>query len=106
MYTVNGPATVQRGKDLSDVRAVIGTGGVLAHGEAPEETLRASLADPSDPLSLRPKQPKLLLDKHYLLFAVGLLGDVAPQAAVLLGKSQLTSIGEANAHEQSSIAGG
>lgn len=105
VYTVNGPATVQRGKDLSDVRAIIGTGGAFSHGKKPEEILRASLADSSDPFSLRPTDPELLLDKHYLLFAVGLLGHVAPEAAVTLGKSVLVPIGEANAYAQSSIAG-
>ncbi|HEY5700737.1 MAG TPA: methylaspartate mutase accessory protein GlmL [Gammaproteobacteria bacterium] len=106
VYTINGPATIQRGKDLSGVRAVIGTGGILAHGEPAVDVLRASLADDADPFSLRPIQPQLWLDKNYMLFAVGLLGRVAPQAAVALGMSQLEPIGEAGAYEPGSIAGG
>lgn len=105
VYTVNGPATIQRGKDLGGVTALIGTGGVLAHAEAPAEILSDCLADASDPFSLRPKRPKLLADQHYLLYAVGLLHEVAPEAAVKLGITNLKHLGEANAHEQSSAAG-
>jgi uncharacterized protein (TIGR01319 family) len=106
VYTVNGPVTLQRGKDLSDVGAVIGTGGVLAHGNASGRILRAALAEESDPLSLRPKQPRLLLDSEYLLFAVGLLASVAPEAAVRLGKLHLGNVEEEEGHGRSFLAGG
>ena len=32
VQTVHGPVTMQRGKDLTGVKCVIGTGGPLAHG--------------------------------------------------------------------------
>ena len=35
VYTVNGLATVQHGKDLSGLKTVIGTGGALVHGGDP-----------------------------------------------------------------------
>jgi uncharacterized protein (TIGR01319 family) len=105
VYTVNGPVAIQRGKDLTNLRTVIGTGGAFSHGKEAERILRASLADASDPFSLCPAEPTFLVDKHYLLFAVGLLGQVAPEAAAALGKSQLEPTGGTNAYEQSSIAG-
>ncbi|MDX1513060.1 MAG: glutamate mutase L, partial [Gammaproteobacteria bacterium] len=106
VYTVNGPATIQHGKDLSGVGAVIGTGGVLARGDRAAEILRACLADPAQPLSLRPRAPKLLLDGGYLLFAVGLLGSVAPREAVMLGLTHMQSLGEAIEHEPGTVARG
>jgi uncharacterized protein (TIGR01319 family) len=106
VYTVNGPVTVQRGKDLSNVNAVIGTGGVLAHGGAPAEILHAALAEDTDPLSLRPRNPKLLKDANYILYAVGLLGAVAPEAAVQLGKTQLENIEEADDHGRNTLVSG
>ena len=106
VYTVNGPVTVQRGKDLSNVNAVIGTGGVLAHGGAPAEILHAALAEDADPLSLRPRSPRLFRDAGYVLYAVGLLGAVAPEAAVQLGKTQLENIEEADDHGRNTIASG
>jgi uncharacterized protein (TIGR01319 family) len=92
VYTVTGPVGVQRGKDLSGVRAVIATGGPLAHSADPLAVLDAVLADPTAPQSLRPKAPKLLLDRHYLLYACGLLGTVEPEAALELALASLEPI--------------
>jgi uncharacterized protein (TIGR01319 family) len=91
-YAVTGPVAVQEGKDLSDVAAVIGTGGALVHGADPGAALAAALADPNDPHSLRPKAPRLLLDRHYLLYACGLLASVEPKAALDLALRNLEPI--------------
>ncbi len=80
--SVTGPVTVQYGKDLTDVETIIGTGGVLAHGENPEQILAAALFDNDEADSLRPKQPKLMVDQTYALYAVGLLADATPEAAL------------------------
>jgi uncharacterized protein (TIGR01319 family) len=90
IYAATGPVTVQRGKDLGGVVAVVGTGGVLAHGQSPGAMLAGALADPADPLSLRPRRPRLLVDRHYLLYAAGLLGTVAPEAAARLAETHVT----------------
>ncbi len=105
VYTVNGPVTVQRGKDLSNLGAVIGTGGVLANGDASASILRAALAEKNEPMSLRPEHPRMLLDKDYLLYAVGLLGSVAPEAAVRLGKAHLERAETEREHGRNTIAG-
>jgi uncharacterized protein (TIGR01319 family) len=89
VYATTGPVAVQQGKDLSHVAAVIGTGGALAHGADPRAALEAALADPNDPQSLRPRHPKLLLDRHYLLYACGLLATVEPKAALELALANL-----------------
>ena len=70
VYTVMGPAVAQHGKDLSGVAAVIGTGGVLVHGNDPARILAKACADPNDPESLRPRAPRLLLDRGYLLLSL------------------------------------
>jgi hypothetical protein len=65
---------VQRGKDLSRVRTVIGTGGVLVAEPRPG----AACCGPRSPTrasrsSAAPAAPRLLLDRDYLLYACGLL---------------------------------
>lgn len=85
VYTAAGPATVQEGKDLTTVKAVIGTGGSLVHGRDPAGILAAALADPADAMSLRPKAPALYIDRDYLLYAVGLLAAVEPETAFAMG---------------------
>ncbi len=106
VYTVNGPITVQRGKDLSNLGTVIGTGGVLAQSDGAAGILSAALAEGNDTLSLRPKHPRLLLDTEYMLYAVGLLASVAPEAAVRLGKAHLEKVEEERGHGRSTFAGG
>lgn len=102
MQTVNGPVLVQSGKDLSDVATVIGTGGPLAHGGTPADVLRAALADPAEPMSLRPKRPALYVDTDYLLYAAGLLAEVDPDAGFALASASLRPVENEVNHERRS----
>lgn len=104
VYTVTGPVTVQHGKDLSQVAAVIGTGGPIVSSPDPRSILKAALADAAEPLSLKPKTPRLLLDRHYLLYACGLLTTVEPQAALELALANLQSLEEETTHERACCA--
>ncbi len=104
VYTVTGPATIQRGKDLSNVGVVIGTGGALVHSRDPRAVMQMALADSGEPSSLRPKRPRLLLDREYLLYACGLLGTVAPQAALELTLGHLESLEFEAPHERFIVA--
>jgi hypothetical protein len=79
---------------------VIGTGGALVHGADPRSALAAALAGPDDPNSLRPKAPRLLLDRHYLLYACGLLASVEPKAALELALRNLEPIDTMSPLEQ------
>jgi uncharacterized protein (TIGR01319 family) len=98
VYTALGPATVQHGKDMSDAGTVIGTGGALVHSRDPQAVLRMALASADEPLSLRPRSPRLLVDREYLLYACGLLGSVEPEAALELALAHLEPIGQAKAY--------
>jgi uncharacterized protein (TIGR01319 family) len=104
IYTVVGPVSVQHGKDLSMVGTVIGTGGALVHSRDPRAVLAMALAEPSAPQSLRPKRPKLLLDRGYLLYACGLLGTVDPPAALGLALANLQPLDAAQALERTRTA--
>ena len=81
VYTAQGPVQMQRGKDLSDVRWLIGTGGAIVHARDPARVLRVACADRHKPHELRPRAPQIALDAGYLLYAAGLLAQVSPQAA-------------------------
>ncbi len=94
--TVLGAVTVQTGKDLTGLRTVIGTGGVLVHGDAPARILAAARHDRRQPDALRPKSPDLMIDDAYALYAVGLLAAAAPEAALRLGHNNLRSLTDNN----------
>ena len=104
VYTATGPVTVQHGKDLSGVGTVIGTGGALVHSRDPAAVLQMALASAAEPLSLRPRAPRLLLDREYLLYACGLLGSVEPQAALELALAHLEPIDSETRHERTRSA--
>jgi uncharacterized protein (TIGR01319 family) len=90
VYTALGPATVQRGKDLSGIEIVVATGGAPIHLGEHDALLEAMRAAPSDPHSLRPRAPRLYVDRDYMLFGVGLLASVEPQAALALARRSVT----------------
>ena len=89
VYTATGPVTLQRGKDLSEVATIIGTGGVLVHSDDPTRILSAALARENRPLSLMPRTARLLLDADYVLYACGLLGAAEPAAALVFARNAL-----------------
>ncbi len=91
VYTPLGAVFMQTGKDLSDVKNLIGTGGVLVHSEAPGKILRAGLADPANPYSLKPVNPNIMIDKDYILSAMGLLAQKYPDAALRIMKKYITT---------------
>ena len=101
--TVNGPIVVQRGKDLSDVCVVVGTGGALTVADRPEEILEMALADSSDPFSLNPGKPLLMLDRKHVLYACGLLAAVDPEAALTLALTHIRPISRVCASPDSVI---
>jgi uncharacterized protein (TIGR01319 family) len=90
IYTGAGMAEVQYGKDLGAVATVIGVGGVIAYGDHSEFALKGAISDPADE-SLGPLRPSLLIDRCYLLYAIGLLADDVPAAALNLAKKLLVS---------------
>ena len=95
VYTPMGEAYLQEGKDLSRVSRVIATGGSLIHAKRGEEIAKNALYDISDPSSLKPLQAEILLDKEYILSAMGLLAQHAPDIAIKIMKKELLSYGNA-----------
>lgn len=89
VYTIDGPSFVQTGKDLSEVLYVIGTGGPIINSPDPGLTLEGALRGPEDIDLLKPVAPKLLVDRKYILSAMGLLSQLEPEAALGLMMAEL-----------------
>ena len=87
-----GEVDVQRGKNLLDVRSVIGVGGIFRYGERPERLLAATRYNLKNPESLRPVHPDLYVDSSYILYAVGLLSQDYPDAALRIAKKYLRAV--------------
>jgi uncharacterized protein (TIGR01319 family) len=94
VHTLNGPVAAQRGKDLSPVATVIGTGGALVYGRNPSSILSGCVYCEDEAGSLRPRNPALLVDKNYLLYAAGLLAEVEPEAAFDFARASLEPVSD------------
>jgi uncharacterized protein (TIGR01319 family) len=81
IYTPQGINYIQYGKDLTDIELVIGTGGPIINSTNPKEILQGVLFDEGDNLVLKPKNPEFILDKNYVLSAIGLLMERYPHLA-------------------------
>ncbi|MFE0593925.1 glutamate mutase L [Micromonospora echinospora] len=78
-----GAATGERsGRDLRDVRLLVGSGGVLRHASAAEAAgvLAAVLGDHAGGWAV-PRAARAVVDASYVLAAAGLLADDHPQVA-------------------------
>jgi uncharacterized protein (TIGR01319 family) len=98
-YGPHGKFFLQTGKDLRDVRRLLGTGGIFAANvdSGAKDLLASACYDESVPEHLLPEAPELFVDGSYVLFAVGLLQSVAPEAAMRLGLKSLSRVREAAA---------
>lgn len=92
MYTPMGMLYNQYGKDLSKINYVIGTGGVLVHNESPEKILSAVEYSMNKGLELRPRSPRYMIDKDYILAAMGLLAEIDPMLALKIMKKHIVPL--------------
>ncbi len=90
-YTPQGRATAAEGKDLTQVKTIIGTGGALTRLPVRESILR-KLADCNAGGSMlypKPGAVRLAFDESYIMASLGVLAKTNPQAAKQLLRSTL-----------------
>jgi len=88
-YTMMGLTYVQSGKNLTNVKQIIVTGGSLIHTRKTEQIAAYALYSPANPTSLRPKNADVWVDRTYILAAMGLLSGYYPQTALRIMKKEL-----------------
>ena len=88
-YTMMGLTFVQSGKDLTNVKQIVVTGGSLIHTVKTHEIAAHALYSTAQPGSLRPKAADVWVDRSYILAAMGLLASHYPAAALRIMKKEL-----------------
>ena len=88
-YTLMGLTYVQSGKNLTNVKQIVVTGGSLIHTSRTAEIASHALYSPLHPASLRPKAADVWVDRTYILAAMGLLSTHYPQTALRIMKKEL-----------------
>ena len=99
VYLPTGKVRIQRGKDLTEIKCLIGTGGIFAYGQLPNWILMAGCNDDTAPASLLPNHPDLFIDERYIMFAMGLLAIEYPKKALRIMKQTLKKIEHVDAQE-------
>ena len=94
IYTSNGLVYLQKGKDLTSINNIVLTGGLLINITNKNKSeidyiIKHILYKESEPTSLRPKSGKVLIDKKYILAAMGLLSQSYPNIAIRIMKKEL-----------------
>jgi len=77
LYTTTGKKQIVKGKDLSSVQWVVGTGGALTRIEGGERILRAICTGPGKHLLPAP-DARILMDRNYLFSALGTVAQAYP----------------------------
>jgi uncharacterized protein (TIGR01319 family) len=81
-YAHAGTVMLQAGKDLTEVPTLIGTGGIFGHNPFAGRIMAAAAGVGGTSGILRPARARVRLDQDYVLYAVGLLCDSHPAAAL------------------------
>ncbi|MCL2574126.1 MAG: methylaspartate mutase accessory protein GlmL [Defluviitaleaceae bacterium] len=92
VYTPAGEMNSQSGKDLTQVRYVIGSGGAVINAANPRAIMANAAYTPRDGNALKPLNPKILLDEQNCLAAMGLLSRFAPEAAIRIMKDSFKEV--------------
>jgi uncharacterized protein (TIGR01319 family) len=92
VVTHNGEFWVQRGKDLTRIKTVIGAGGPVSFSADPRRVLEGAVFDERPPHILKPSAPRFFIARAFILFAVGLLAESEPRKALRIAKKYLAAV--------------
>lgn len=89
LYGPGGKTTIAEGKDLSNVKFVIGTGGALTRLPHGHEMLRGILSQQHQNKMLPTDEAEILLDHDYIMASLGVLSKKYPDSAFRLMKKSM-----------------
>ena len=93
VFTAIGSTFMQTGKDLSNVKKIIVTGGSLIHTKRTDEIAANALFTLNSPNSLRPLSADVYVDRKYIIASMGLLSEHYPDVALKILKENLQDLG-------------
>ena len=87
-----GVQRIQKGKDLLNVKAIVGTGGPIIDSENPRLILKQALKSSDEKNVLIPSAARFYLDTSYIFYAAGLLAKYDKKTALKLLKQNLVPL--------------
>lgn len=89
IYGPGGKKTIAEGKDLTQVKYIIGTGGALTRLPNRLEILKQISISNKGTELLPNSDAKILIDNHYIMASLGVMSKKYPEAALKLLKNSL-----------------
>jgi len=89
VYTPIGKVYNQSGKDLTEIKYVIGTGGVIINSKNKDSILLRATNILNSSTELRPIDPTFMVDEKYIMAAMGLLSQKHPLLAIRIMKKYI-----------------
>ena len=90
-YASGGTVDLVTGKDMTETPIVIGTGGIFTYNPFAERILAEPDQGGGTHQVLRPLNPRVQIDKDYVLHVVGLLADSHPEVALRIFQDHFPS---------------
>jgi len=92
VFTPMGKVFNQKGKDLTDIKYVIGTGGVVINSKDKLGILVKTTNILNNISELRPVDPEFMIDQKYIMAAMGLLSQKEPLLAIKILKKHIMEV--------------
>ena len=92
VYTSMGQVLVQTGKDLTNTKYIIGTGGSVINSLDKNYVLQSSLLQSYDYNLLKPSKASFLLDEKNILAAMGLVSKIDSDLALRMMKKYIVGL--------------
>ncbi|MFA7560729.1 MAG: GlmL-related ornithine degradation protein [Candidatus Izemoplasmatales bacterium] len=89
LYNSSGKKAYAEGKDLTNVKYIIGTGGALTRLSNGSKIIKDVIKAQNDLLLVPSSSSLVLIDKNYIMASLGVLSKKHPSAALKLMKSSL-----------------
>ncbi len=86
VFTPLGEVFAQTGKNLMNVKYMLGTGGSIINSKNPKKIVERGLYNIAESNILKPNSPTILIDEKYILSSMGLLGRVSKNVALEIMK--------------------
>lgn len=85
---------IQRGKNLTEIATIVGTGGPIINSENPKKILQKAIMTEKDQKFhyMLPQKTKLMVDGDYVLYAAGILAQIDPKAALAIMRKSLKCV--------------
>ncbi|QLY39326.1 DNA mismatch repair protein MutL [Hujiaoplasma nucleasis] len=92
MFNAGGKVTYAEGKDLTNIKHIIGTGGALTRLNNSAQLMKKVILEQNELSLSPPKNSQIWIDRNYIMASLGVLSKKHPEASLVLLKESLEMV--------------